>query len=263
MAVAGAVEAGLRGVQGSEGGRELLGIGAGGDRTAVVDRVAEEVVVAECERLAAAGLRFHLRSEELGDRAFGAERPILLLDPVDGSLNAMQGLPYYSTSLALVDGEVLGDVVVGVVRNLATGTVFSAVRGQGALRDGGPLLPLPVRVERGRVPILMVEAVGSATLARILPAIVGTARRARLCGSAALSLCMVASGAASALISPEGMRAHDCAAALLILDELGATVTDLAGEPITSLPVQVDARIPVVASLDAQAHGLVLAAVVG
>ena len=229
----------------------------------MVDQVAEEIVVAACERFASEGLRFRLRSEELGDRSFGADSPTLLLDPVDGSLNAMQGLPYFCTSLALVDGEHLGDVVVGVVRNLATGTVFSAVRGRGALRDGQPLQPLPVAVERGRVPILMVEAVGSATLGRILPVIVGTARRARLCGSAALSLCLVASGAASALISPEGMRAHDCAAALLLIEELGGTVTDLAGRGLDRLPARVDARVPVVASLDAAAHALVLAAVVG
>src|SRR4029077_13487564 len=93
VAVAAEVDARVRGVQGSEGGRELLGIGAGGDRTAVVDQVAEEIVVAACERFAAEGLRFRLRSEELGDRSFGADSPTLLVAPVDGSLNAMQGLP--------------------------------------------------------------------------------------------------------------------------------------------------------------------------
>lgn len=173
----------------------------------------------------------------------------------------MQGLPYFCTALALVDGELLGDAVVGVVRNLATGTVYSAVRGQGALRDGRPLQPLPVRIQRGRVPILMVEAVGALSLGRILPAMIGSARRVRLCGSAALSLCQVATGAASALVSPEGMRAHDCAAALVLLREVGATITDLGGGGVLSLPSRVDAKIPVVASLDAEAHALILAAV--
>jgi Inositol monophosphatase family len=155
-----AVHAAVGGLLGTERGREGLSIGAGGDRTAMVDRVAEDAVIARCEQLAAAGARFLLRSEELGDRAFGASTPMLLVDPVDGSINAKQGLPYHCTSLALLDGDSFGDAVVGVVRSLAGPGTYSAVRGGGVWRDGEPLRPLQVALrDDGRIPVVVLEAV--------------------------------------------------------------------------------------------------------
>lgn len=258
--MADAVAAAVRAVAGTEAGRRRLSIGAGGDRTAEVDRVAEEAVVAVCERLAAAGMTFLLRSEELGDRSFGADRPLLLVDPVDGSLNAMAGLPYYCTSLALLDGETLGDTVCGVVRSLSGPGMFSAVRGGGAWRDGVRLEPLRVSLgEGGRIPLVVLEAhrsfgraadPGHAPLAALLR----TAGRVRMLGSAALSLCHTATGAASVLVAPDGMRPWDCAAGLLVLHEVGAVVTDLAGASIAGVPARMGASTPVVASLDPAVH---------
>ncbi|TMD07707.1 MAG: hypothetical protein E6J03_03630 [Chloroflexi bacterium] len=240
---------------GTEEGRVTLEIGAGGDRTAVVDRGAEDVVVAHCEALASAGVRFLLRSEELGDREYGAPHPVLLVDPVDGSLNAMYGLPYYCTSLCLVDGDRVEDATVAVVRSLALPTVYAAVRGGGATRDGVPLHPLRVALdERRRVPMLLLEGMSTVRNVDALGPLLAGSRRVRLLGSAALSLCQVATGSGSALVAPGGMRAFDCAAGLLLLRESGAVTTDLGGGSLDDRPLDFAARFPIVASLSPEVH---------
>ncbi|MEA2670799.1 MAG: monophosphatase [Chloroflexota bacterium] len=245
----------LAGLAGTEEGRVPLDVGAGGDRTAVVDRRAEDVVIAHCEALAAAGVRFLLRSEELGDRAFGASHPVLLVDPVDGSLNAMHGIPYYCTSLCVVDGDRVEDAAVAVVRSLAVPRVYAAVRGEGATRDGVPLRPLAVGLdERGRIPMLLIEGMNSVRKVSALTPLLAATRRLRLLGSAALSLCQVAAGSASALVAPSGMRAYDCAAALLLLRESAAVVTDIDGRPLDDRVLDLTARLPIVASLSPEVH---------
>jgi myo-inositol-1(or 4)-monophosphatase len=244
---------------GTEHGRESLSVGAGGDRTAVVDRVAEDVVIAECERLAREGARFLLRSEEVGDRDFGAAHPVLLVDPVDGSINAKQGLPYHCTSLALVEGDSFAEVTVGVVRSLAGPGTYSAVKGQGVWRDGHPLKPLQVRLtEQGVIPVVLLEAVLSPPLIAQHHRLLDAAGRVRLLGAAALSLCQAASGAASAFVAPGGLRSFDCAAGLVILDEAGAVVTDRQGGPVGHLPADLSTRVRLVASLSVEVHQRVL-----
>lgn len=259
--MAAAVASAVQGFVGTERGREALSIGAGGDRTAMVDRVAEDAVIAASEELAASGLRFLLRSEELGDRSYGGAQPVLLVDPVDGSINAKQGLPYFCTSLALLDGETLGSTAVGVVRNLAGGEVYSAVRGGGALLDGAPLRPLPVSLQDGRIPVLLLEAVSRPALITDLSDLLGRVGRLRMMGSAALSLCQVATGAATALVSTSGMRPFDCAAALLVLREAGAVVTDERGGDVDPVPAGLDSRVRLVASRNPDIHQTVLSLV--
>ncbi len=256
--MAAAVAAAVQGYVGTERGRESLSVGAGGDRTAMVDRVAEDAVIAACEALHGEGTTFLLRSEELGDRRFGSSQPVLLVDPVDGSINAKQGLPYFCTSLALLDGDTLGDTVAGVVRNLAGGEVYSAVRGRGVTVDGVVMQPLPVALQDGRIPVLLLEAVSKPALVTSLTALLGAAGRVRMMGAAALSLCQVATGAATALVSTSGMRSFDCAAALLVLREAGAVVTDERGGDVLAVPAGLDTRVQLVASRSAEVHQTVL-----
>jgi myo-inositol-1(or 4)-monophosphatase len=257
-AIAEAVHQSVAGWVGTEQGRESLTIGAAGDRTAMVDRVAEDEVIRRCEALHREGARFLLRSEELGDREFGATRPMLLVDPVDGSINAKQGLPYHCTSLALLDGETFGDAVVGVVRSLAGPGLFSAVRGEGVWRDGEPLRPLRVELRDGYIPVVLLEAVLSPPVVARHRRLLAKCGRVRLLGAAALSLCQAASGAASAFVSPGGLRSFDCAAGLLVLAEAGAVVTDRAGQPVDQLPADLSTRVRLVASLSPEVQQTVL-----
>jgi myo-inositol-1(or 4)-monophosphatase len=254
-----AVDSAVRDHLGTESGRESLSVGAGGDRTAVVDRIAEDVVIAHCERLAAEGARFLLRSEELGDRSFGATAPMLLVDPVDGSINAKQGLPYHCTSLALIEGDTFADTTAGVVRNLAGRGVYTALRGEGAWHDGAPLRPLAVVLRQdGRIPVVVMEAVLSPPVIAQHGRLLARCGRVRLLGAAALSLCQAATGAASAFVAPGGLRSFDCAAGLLILDEAGAVVTDRRGKPVGGEAADFTTRLRLVASLNREVHQTVL-----
>jgi myo-inositol-1(or 4)-monophosphatase len=259
--MAAAVAAVVSGVAGTEEGRRQLEIGAGGDRTSIVDKVAEDAVVELCERLRAGGASFLLRSEELGDRRFGADLPVLLVDPVDGSKNAMVGLPYFCTSLAVLDGPTLGDTAAGVVRNLAGPGVFSAVRGDGVARDGRPLRPLDVGLlDGGRIPMLLIEghrAIGTGRRLDVTP-LLRASSRIRLLGASALSLCQAAAGAASALLAPDGMRSFDCAAGLLVLAESGALATTLEGDRLDTTSIAFGVRSPIVATRSAEVHARVI-----
>ena len=110
--------------------RELVvGAGEGGDDTTAIDDAAERAVVA---LLDAAGVDFALVSEELGHRAAGAEGAVtVVLDPIDGSINAKRGIPFFSLSLAVAEGPTMADVVFGFVHDFGSGEEWSAVRGDG------------------------------------------------------------------------------------------------------------------------------------
>src|SRR4029077_7903720 len=91
-------------LSGTPAGRVPLSVGAGGDTTMELDRAAEEVVFDELASLASRGEKFSVLSEEAGHRSFGADFPLVLVDPVDGSLNAKQGVPLFGLMLAVLDG---------------------------------------------------------------------------------------------------------------------------------------------------------------
>ena len=89
---------------------EYAGIGEGGDRSLVIDRQAEEIVFAELERLHAAGGEFTAISEERGEVVFGdgwaPDR--VVIDPIDGSLNARRTIPSFALSIAVASGDLDG-----------------------------------------------------------------------------------------------------------------------------------------------------------
>ena len=96
-------------LSGTEAGRQAYAVGAGGDTTVEVDRVAESIVLTGLAGLVDRGQGFSVLSEEAGHREFGAAYPLVLVDPVDGSLNAKQGIPLYGLMLAVLDGPEIAD----------------------------------------------------------------------------------------------------------------------------------------------------------
>ena len=108
----------------------VLRAGEGGDDTTAIDAAAEDAVVARLEALEA---DFLLVSEELGERAFGAGGPLrVVVDPIDGSVNAKRGIPFFSLSLAVADGPTMGDVTFGYVYDFGSREEWVAERGRGA-----------------------------------------------------------------------------------------------------------------------------------
>ena len=113
----------------------VLATGVGGDDTTAIDEAAERAVVARLEELHRSGEEFLLVSEELGERAFGDSRRRVVVDPIDGSVNAKRGLRHFCLSIAVSDGDSMGDVVFGYVYDFGSGEEWTATRGGGAQLD--------------------------------------------------------------------------------------------------------------------------------
>lgn len=248
----------VRPLAGTAAGRQELDIGAGGDRTMEVDRQAELAVMAGLEDLAVRGERFSLLSEEIGLRSFGAPFPLVLLDPVDGSVNAKRGLPVFATMLALATGPKVADVCVGHVRNLATGTSWDVGKGMGFQRDGHPVEPLRPAIRDGRFEAVGLESTSRAIL-RAMPLVELTAR-VRIIGSMALSLAHTAAGHLDLFAAPVPARLFDMAAGLLMLRESGGSATDVDGAALDGLQLDLTTRTTLVVSSAPAAVELALAA---
>jgi myo-inositol-1(or 4)-monophosphatase len=236
---------------GTDAGRLPLDIGAGGDRTMELDRAAEAVVLQELAALHDRGERFSVLSEEVGLRSFGAEHPLVLVDPVDGSLNAKQGVPVFGLMLAVLDGPTIDDALAGCVLNLNNGELWTAIRGQGAWRAGKPLSVIP-RQDAGRIQVLGLESTTrSIAVARPL---IERAAKIRILGSMALSIAHTASGGFDVFCAPIPVRVFDMAASLLLLSEAGGVATDLEGKRVGPLPASLECRTTLLCAPTRELH---------
>jgi myo-inositol-1(or 4)-monophosphatase len=229
-----------------------LGRGAGGDTTVEVDRVAEDAALAVLSALTAAtGVGMTVVSEELGERTLGTGSPWrVVIDPVDGSLNAKRGLPLYAFSVAIADGPAMADVVLGYVHDLGNGEEWIARRGAGATVDGAPLgTSRPLE----RLQLVALEATRPEHLVTAAAAMPGEVERVRVLGSLALALCHLADGRLDAVASlrPNGARSIDIAAAQLMIAEAGSAIAlPDAGGPFGAAPLDLVGRSRVVAARD-------------
>jgi len=234
-----AVQRAVDGLSGDPG--EVLGKGADGAPSTRIDRVAEAAVLRSLEER---GEKLDVLSEEAGfvDRGGTA---LLVLDPVDGTHNALRGVPAYSVSLA-IGRERLSDVAEGLVRDLVSGATYHAARGEGATLDGRR-----IRV-RPHDPKDTLFSVYLGTNAHPDAARVASrARRVRNLGAASLDLCLVARGAADlyymhSAVPQTKLRAVDIAAGTLIVREAGGHVLSLEGGEL-DLPLTSEARTDLVA----------------
>jgi myo-inositol-1(or 4)-monophosphatase len=206
------------------------GRGEGGDTAYVIDRAAEDAVFGEIEAL---GVPLTAISEERGELDIGGGSEVrVVIDPVDGSLNAKRGLPFACVSIAIASGPRMGDVEVGWVAELdprltasdepRRGRDWWAVKGEGAFRDGERLPPL----RSGALEVLGLETARPELVAAASSAIESVgARRIRALGSVAMTLCLVAAGQLDGMVSLRPIRSVDAAAAQLLVTEAGGAVT--------------------------------------
>jgi myo-inositol-1(or 4)-monophosphatase len=218
----------------------VLRTGKGGDDTTVIDAEVERAVVA---RLDASGEDFTLVSEELGIRDGGDTR--VVLDPIDGSINAKRGLPFFSISVAVAEGGTMDDVVFGYVYDFGSGEEWVAERGGGARLNGAPLSGDP---PKDRIELLALEATRTDLVAHHTPQLVGLVHRLRIFGSLALSLCHLADGRVDAVCSLKAARSVDIAAAQLLVRERGYSIELFEEPPFGSAPLDLEGRSRVVAA---------------
>jgi myo-inositol-1(or 4)-monophosphatase len=221
----------------------VVGDGQGGDETTAIDDAAERAVVAVLD---AAGVDFTLVSEELGHRAARVDGAVtVVLDPIDGSINAKRGIPFFSLSLAVAEGPTMADVVFGFVHDFGSGEEWSARRGEGSRLDGTPLDgPLPKQV----IELLGLEATKTALVAERAPALTPLAERLRIMGSLALSLCHFAAGRVDAVASLRPARSVDIAAAQLVARERGLALELCDEPPLDDAPLDLVPRSRIVAA---------------
>ncbi len=224
--------------------------GEGGDRTLVIDEQAENAVFAQLDALHAAGARFTAISEERGVVDYGGDGVLVVIDPLDGSLNAKRGMRSHSLSIAVADGPTMADVVFGYVYDFGPREEWVARRGEGAylndVRIDAP--PDERRLPDGRLEMLAIESADPRWIAPRIEALSATVYRLRAIGSIAISMCQLAPTRVDGMLTLWRTRAVDVAAAQLIVREAGAIVAFTAFDDPLSAPLDLEPHSPVVAA---------------
>jgi myo-inositol-1(or 4)-monophosphatase len=255
-------------VRGSEARTVYEGVGEGGDRALVIDRRCEDAVFAELDALGAEGASFVAVSEERGEVGFGGGGEArVVIDPIDGSLNARRTIPSHSLSLALASGPSMADVEFGYVYDFGAGEEFAARRGAGATLTPGETFYPPISGEKrftgsmvgedeaihvapqagSKLEIVGAEAAEPERALPVLEALSGVVYRLRVVGSLAITCAYVAAGRFDGMLSLRPCRSVDVAAAQLIVREAGGALAfgDL---PLTEANLSLEARYPIAAA---------------
>jgi myo-inositol-1(or 4)-monophosphatase len=224
--------------------------GEGGDRTLLIDEAAEDVVFAELDKLHAAGARFTALSEERGVVDFKGNGTWVVIDPIDGSVNAKRGLPHFALSLAVAEGPTMADVTFGFVQDFGPDEEWVAWLGGGAQLDGVALDPTLVerRTPNGKLEVLGIESADPRWVVQSADELAETAHRLRAIGAMAVSLCQVAAARFDAMASLKRCRAVDVAAAQLIVREAGGQVAFIAYDDPLAAPLDIEPHSPVIAA---------------
>ncbi len=188
--------------------------------TLEIDSAAEDAVFAALE---ATGAPLTAVSEERGELTFGGGGGArVVIDPIDGSLNAKRRIPPSALSIAVADGETMADVSFGYVAELVDEREWWAARGGGAW-ENGKTLHIPAHPEG--IEVLGLESVSTQVVADTAERLRALdVHRLRVIGAIALSLTSVASGRFDAMASLWPCRSVDAAAAQLIVREAGGSV---------------------------------------
>jgi myo-inositol-1(or 4)-monophosphatase len=216
----------------------VLAQGEGGDDTTAIDAAAERVILARFD-----GLDVTILSEEVGEVGDGRWR--VVVDPIDGSLNAKRGIPFFSLSIAVADGDTMADVEFAYVYDFGTSEEWTAHRGEGACLDGEPL---DAQRPKNEIEILAFEATLTSSVAEKAAAFVGTAYRLRIMGSLALSLCHLAAGRLDAVCSLKPYRSVDVAAGQLLVLERGLSIANADGGSFAQAPLDLEPRSRIAAA---------------
>ena len=212
-----------------------------------------------CEALLVEGIRAARPDDgvlgEEGASREGTSGVRWVVDPIDGTVNYLYGIPQWCVSIGV---EVDGVTEVGVVFDARKDELFTAVRGGGAFLDGTPLRCTAVTelsqtlVATGFSYDVRRREVQADHLVSVLPVV----RDVRRLGSGALDLCAVAAGRIDAYYE-QGLNPWDMSAGLLVADEAGARTGDLrGGRPtqemiVATAPAVFDPLVELLVGLDA------------
>jgi fructose-1,6-bisphosphatase/inositol monophosphatase family enzyme len=216
---------------------KTINIGADGTPTKYIDKIAEDVAIKELKK---SKIPVNLLSEEAGFVDFNGSY-VFVLDPVDGTRNAMRGIPFFSISLA-VGKKNLSDVSYGIIKNVPTGDEFIAEKDHGSFFNKKPVVipdfpasELLFSVSIGKYTDPITKSITNQNVIRSL-------------GCASLEMCMVAIGALDGyIVGREFMRVTDIAASTLFVRQAGGIVADKYGNNL-EMGLTLDERTSVIAT---------------
>ncbi len=234
---------------------QIIKMGADGTPTKLIDLIAEEKVV---EILESANRPVILVSEEIGRIEIGNSSPevVFVVDPLDGTSNAVKNIPAYGISLAIAEitdsnkSMTIEDIELGFVKNFATGDIYEAHKGDGAGLNGE-------KIQTSRKTDISQSSIGAyiyrANMEKV-DKLCKMIRRMRILGSVAIELCYVADGTYDAFLDIRGnLRIVDVSAAKLIVEEAGGLVTNEENQPLYG-KLNVLERTSIIASGNKEVH---------
>lgn len=240
-------------IYGKEEAKKKIRRGAAGDITRGIDQAVEDIIIKKLKEIG----NVKLISEEVGTLKLGEAEGIVITDPLDGSGNAKDGIPLFSTSLAFTKNEPkMGKIEIGYVRNLVTGDEYHAIREHGSYLNGR-------RITSSKDKVL--NAVGfefyphtTFNLQKAMR-VMDKVKRVRCFGSVALDICFVAQGALSGYCDFRDVcRLLDISAAALILKEAGGIITDEKGKSIDEKVIDLRSHSNLVAAQNSDLHSQLL-----
>ena len=234
-----------------------LGSGAGGDVMKPADLAAEKAII---EVFLQNEIPFTLVSEESGIREFGLtpREYFVTADPIDGTTNLVHGLPFYASSIAVSTEPKLSKVFAGMVTDLHHDITYTAQKGKGAIKDGKKITPATTSSLEEALIGLDLNTYKVKDVAPQLTELIHETKHIRHFGANALEICYVADGLTDAFVDIRGkIRATDIAAAYLIVEEAGATMTTPQGTPL-DLKLDPTQKLKFVASANPKLHRIII-----
>jgi myo-inositol-1(or 4)-monophosphatase len=230
--------------QGIEARTQYEGVGEGGDKTLVIDKLCEDAIFVELDALHQEGHEFTAVSEERGSVSFGNGSAVqVVIDPIDGSLNARRTIPLHSVSIAVAEGDSMNDVSFGYVYEFGAGDEFVAT-GDGRAELNGLEITVP---EGDGLELVALEASKPERVMKATESLRDRAYRIRSPGSIAVGLCYVACGRYDGIITTRPCRSVDAAAGQLIARNAGGSV-HFSGGGLEDAPLDLSARYDVAAA---------------
>ncbi|MFQ6064487.1 MAG: inositol monophosphatase family protein [Candidatus Bathyarchaeia archaeon] len=235
---------------------KTYGRGAGGDQMKKIDLIAEKALIEVLEENNASCT---LISEESGTKKIGSEPSeyYLTTDPIDGTTNAVRGLPFVATSLATSRTKNISDIDTALVSDILHNVTYTATRGQGAHRNGQKIKPSIISSLKETVIGIDLGTPKSKESIPNFVALLQKTKHLRHLGANALEICYVADGTTDAFIDVRGkLRVTDVAAAYLILLEAGGTMTTPEGKGL-DVPLTPTQTVSFIATANKQLHEVV------
>jgi myo-inositol-1(or 4)-monophosphatase len=228
------------------------GKGAGGDITYQIDRTAENTIINTIKRH---NIPFTLISEEAGTKKIGKNpQHYVTTDPIDGTTNALRGLPFVATSIAVSKKPQLRSVEAALVMDLHHGVTYTAQKGEGAHKNSQKITPSKTTDLENAVLGIDFNTYKTTQHVEAITALLQTTKHPRHFGADALEICYVSDGTTDAFIDLRGkLRVTDIAAAYLIVTEAGGIITTPEGKKLTA-PLAPTQRVSFIAAANKTIH---------